>query len=111
MKNRFNKIITSISAFIFLFIIRSQSVLATVTFDSEAAKADIKNITDPIANVILISATPMVLASLGLSFMNWNTKDDEEKEQRPFQKIVKIHIIAFIIYGLSGAILKWFSIS
>ena len=41
----------------------------------------------------------------------WNGKDEEEKEQMPFHKSIKKHVIAFVLFGLLSTILKWFTIS
>lgn len=94
-----------------LFLMNVQSVFAAVGFNEAQAKSDIQNLLNPISNVLLFIALPITAASIGLSYISWNGKDEEEKESMPFTKVVKKHIIAFVMFGLAGAMLKWFSIS
>lgn len=94
-----------------VLMMKVQSVYAAVSFNESKAKADIQNLLNPISNVLLFVALPITAASIGISYISWNGKDEEEKESMPFTKVVKKHIIAFVFFGLSGAMLKWFSIS
>lgn len=111
MKKKLKKITQSLTLFAMVFLMKVQSVSADVGFNQETAKNDLKNLLNPISNVLIFVALPLTLASIGLSYISWNGKDEEEKESMPFTKVVKKHIIAFVIFGLSGAILKWFTIS
>lgn len=120
MKNKMKKIQQSIMFAAMLFMMNVQQVFATgttpapsgaVTFNAAQAKTDLTALLNPISNVLIFIALPITIVSIGISYLSWNTKDEEEKESMPFTKIVKKYIIAFIIFGLSGAILKWFTIS
>lgn len=109
--NKIKKIKASFYTFMIFTLIKTSNVIAAVTINQQQAQSDIKNITDPISNILLWAALPLTGLSIGWAYMTWSGKDEEEKEQMPFVKSVKKHLIAFVIFGLSGAALKWFSIS
>lgn len=109
--NKIRKFKTSIYTFVILILIKTSNVIAAVTVNQTQAQADIKSITDPVSSLLLYAALPITGISIGWAYATWSGKDEEEKEQMPFVKSVKKHIIAFVIFGLSGAALKWFSIS
>jgi hypothetical protein len=111
MKKFLKKTKQSIMLCLMLFMMKVQLVSAAVGFNEAQAKEDIKRLLNPISNVLLFVALPLTGASIGLAYIAWNGKDEEEKESMPFTKVVKKHIIAFVLFGLSGAMLKWFSIS
>lgn len=111
MKEKLKKFKTAFALGVMILMMNIQNVHAEVGFNEAQAKSDIQNLLNPISNVLLFVALPLTAASIGLSYLSWNGKDEEEKESMPFPKVVKKHIIAFILFGLSGAMLKWFSIS
>lgn len=111
MKKKIENTIRTIFTSCMLLIINTQLVFADVTFNSAQAKADIQKLLDPISNVLLWAALPITAASIGLEYLSWNGKDEEEKESMPFGKVVKKRVIAFVLFGLTGAMLKWFAIS
>lgn len=110
MKEKLKKIQTALALGVMTLMMNVQNVYA-VSFNEEQAKQDIQGLLNPISNVLLFVALPITAASIGLSYISWNGKDEEEKESMPFTKVVKKHIIAFVMFGLAGAMLKWFSIS
>lgn len=109
--NKFKNIKIAISTFVIFTIFRLNSVSAAVTFNQGQATSDIKGLLDPIANFLIIISLPATICSIIFSYITWTGKDEEEKEQLPFHKTIKKHIIAFVLCGLAGAILKWFTIS
>ena len=111
MKEKLKKLGQTITASAVIWMTNMNSVFAEVTFNEGQAKSDLQNLLNPISNVLLFIALPLTLCAIGLSYIGWSGKDEEEKESMPFTKIVKKYVIAFVIFGLSGAILKWFSIS
>lgn len=111
MKKKFKNLKKSIILCAGLLAINISKVSANVSFNSGQAKSDLQNLLDPISNFLIFVALPITAVAIGVSYIGWNAKDEEEKESMPFHKVVKKHIIAFVLFGLSGAILKWFSIS
>lgn len=110
MRKIFKKAKTALALGIIAFMMKVENAYA-VTFNEAQAKQDIQGLVDPISNVLLFVALPITLLSIGVSYISWNGKDEEEKESMPFTKVIKKHIIAFVLFGLSGAMLKWFSIT
>lgn len=102
---------TSIYLATILFISNMNVAFADVAFQKDVAKNDIKNLTGPISDVLIWVAAPATAIAIGFSYLSWNGGEPEEKEQNPFFKVAKKQIIAFAIFGLSGAALKWFTIS
>lgn len=111
MKKKINKFIKYIFTSCMILMIKTQVAFADVSFNSGQAKTDIQNLLNPVSNVLLWAALPLTGASIGLEYLSWNGKDEEEKENMPFGKVVKKRVIAFVLFGLTGAMLKWFSIS
>lgn len=101
----------ALSTFMICTLIKLNSVSAAVSFNQSQATSDIKALLDPIANVMMIVALPIAICSGGYAYFTWNGKDEEEKEQMPFHKTIKKITIAFVLFGLLGTILKWFTIS
>lgn len=111
IKDKILKVVTIITSGAIILISKLNIVLADVEFNQGQAKSDINKLCEPVSNFLLASAIPVSLVALGVSYWQWTTKDDEEKEQNPFIKRVKFHVFGFVLYGLSGAMLKWFTIS
>lgn len=111
IKDKILKIITTVTTGAIIMVAKLNIAFADVTFNKEKAQSDIDKLCGPVSNFLLISAIPVSLVALGVSYWQWTTKDDEEKEQNPFVKRVKFHVFGFVLYGLSGAMLKWFTIS
>lgn len=107
MKARLKYFLTSM----FLFACSVSVASARVTFNQSQATTDIKNLLDPIANVLMGAGFGITIVSIGLSYFSYMGKDEEEKQSMPFHKTVKKHVIAFILLGFAGVALKWFSIS
>lgn len=111
MKKKINKFIKYIFTSCMILMINTQVAFADVSFNSGQAKTDLQNILDPISNVLLWLGLPVTAAAITFEYISWNGKDEEEKENMPFGKIVRKRVIAFVLFGLVGAMLKWFSIS
>lgn len=94
-----------------LFVLKMNVVSADVSFNQGQATSDVNNLVAPILAFLFAIATVITGASIGFAYAEWNGKEDEEKNQMPFYKIVKRHVAAFVFLGLSTAILAWFSIS
>ena len=107
MKNRLKYILTTM----FLFACSVSVASAEVTFNQAKANSDIKTLLDPISNVMMGAGFGITIVSIGWSYITYMGKEQEEKETMPFHKTVKKHVIAFILLGFAGVMLKWFSIS
>lgn len=94
-----------------ILISRINSVSAAVKFNQSQATNDVKNLLDPVSSFIIAIAVVLTVCSIGYSYFTWLGLEPEEKENMPFHKTIKKHVIAFILFGMGGVILKWFSIS
>lgn len=74
--------------------------------DTGAAKALIQSYTTPITNLALWLIPVIALISLLVSFAKWYMLDDREKDQNPFSKTLKKHLIALAIAESLSTILK-----
>lgn len=110
MKKLYKTKLSAITMMIYM-LFKQKAVKAAVTFNQGQATSDVKNLLDPISNFMLAIALPVTLVTIGYAWLTWSGKDEAEKEQMPFHKVAKKNIIAFVIVGMTGAILKWFSIS
>lgn len=108
---KIRKFKVAISTFTICTLIKLNSVSAAVSFNQGQATTDVQALLDPIANVMIGISIPLAICSAGYSYFTWNGKDEEEKEQMPFHKSIKKHVIAFVLFGLLSTILKWFTIS
>lgn len=108
---KIRKFKVAIATFTICTLIKLNSISAAVSFNQGQATTDVKAILDPIANVMIGISVPLAICSAGYSYFTWNGKDEEEKEQMPFHKSIKKHVIAFVLFGLLSTILKWFTIS
>ncbi|EHJ7846719.1 hypothetical protein KB151_003880 [[Clostridium] innocuum] len=111
MKKKLIKIGTTMYIMAGLIACNINMVSAKVTFNQSQAQTDVKSLLDPISNFLLFIALPITAVTMGIAYAGWNAKDEQEKESMPFHKVAMKHIVAFVIFGLSGAALKWFSIS
>lgn len=94
-----------------LFVLKMNVAFADVSFNQGQATSDVNNLVAPILAFLFAIATILTATSIGFAYAEWNGKEDEEKNQMPFYKVVKRHVAAFVFLGLSTAILTWFSIS
>lgn len=111
MKNILKKMGIKIYIILGMIACNFTVVSAKVTFNQSQAQNDVKSLLDPISNFLLFIALPITAVSIGIAYAGWNGKDEQEKENMPFHKVAMKHIVAFVIFGLAGAALKWFSIS
>lgn len=94
-----------------ILISRINSVSAAVKFNEAQASKDVKNLLDPVSSFMIVSAIALTVCSIGYSYYTWLGLETDEKENMPFHKTIKKHVIAFVLFGMGGVILKWFSIS
>lgn len=52
----------------------------------------------------------VTILATGAEFLSWNTKDSEEKEQKPFSKVIKRNVIFTIAVMSIAAILRIFGL-
>lgn len=94
-----------------MMLLSASNISAKVTFNQSQASSDVKSLLDPISNVLMGLGFGATLISVCISYLSYMGKDDGEKENMPFVKTVKKHVVAYVFLGLVGTILKWFSIS
>ena len=90
------------------FMIKIYPMLA-IGFNESRARSDVKAFLDPFSNWIMFIATAVATLSILISYVSWSGKDDDEKQQQPFKKIAKNHLIGYIIAMAFGIVLKWLS--
>lgn len=94
-----------------LFVLKMNVAFADVSFNQGQATSDVNNLVAPISAFIFGIATAVTGLSMAASYISWHAKDEEEREQKPYLKIIKRHIMAFVFFLFSTVILTWFSIS
>lgn len=108
---KLKKCINATMIFAILLYIKITPILADVKFNQSKAKADSNALLDPVSNFLIGIGFGATLVSIGGSYLSYMGKSDDEKEQLPFHKTIKKHVLAFVGLGAIGMILKWFTIS
>lgn len=78
----------------------------TPTFDSGAAKNAANGFLTPLIETGLWAVPIVATAAIAVSGIIWMTKDEDEKEQKPFTKTAKKIVIVALIIEAIEAILK-----
>lgn len=74
--------------------------------NTEEAKSWLKGWLDPITSLLLWLIPLIAVISILIAFVGWYGKDEREKQQQPFFKTVKTHIIVLVIAESLTTILK-----
>ena len=78
-----------------------------VNIDEQGLKDWIKSIVQPITNIALFVIPLIAVATTLISFAQWFALDDQEKQQRPFSKVLKRNGLALIIAESIPVLLKF----
>ncbi|MBW9213110.1 MULTISPECIES: hypothetical protein [Terrabacteria group] len=84
----------------------STGVHVKAAIDTMAAKQWLKSWLDPITTLLLWLIPTVAIISMLIAFVGWYGKDEREKQQQPFFKIAKTHIIVLVIAESLTTILK-----
>lgn len=88
------------------------STHAEVNIDSQAVSNGVNDIIKIVMDIGIGTCGGITLYGLVSSYLDYKTKDEEEREQTGgFKKIVKKHIFEFIILGLTLLILRSITIN
>lgn len=108
-----NKKIKQKAGFVFvnlIFAINHINAVGTPTFDNGAAQTAANGFLDPISTFALWAIPIAAGVAMGISGLVWMSKDEDEKENKPFVKTAKRILIVAIIVECIPALLKIFGL-
>ncbi len=82
----------------------------TPGFNNEEAKAAVKAFIQPLTTFGLWAIPVVALAALLFSALVWLTKDEDERENKPYAKTAKKIIIVAVVSEMMPVILKIFGL-
>lgn len=83
----------------------------TPTFNNEEAQTAASEFMTPLTTFLMWAIPGVTSAVLIVTGLSWLTKDEEEREQKPFIKLAKKILIVAIIIEMVPVLLRIFGIS
>ena len=113
---KFNIKPQNVKATMITSILLSSSVIVTQakdtpTFDAGQAKTAANGFLTPLSDTALWAIPLIALVVIAVSGISWLSKDEDEKEQKPFTKTVKRIVFVSILVECAPVLLKIFGIA